>query len=159
MARGRRQAALERLIAQLIDFKELAAPRVKWEPMSADEDERLACVHIGSLFESYEPEWWGMPPCTALLCVPPPLRFSVSNGSFCYCKRRFALGAWRRFEIVESLRKLILISVLTAVSPNSIAYFNVALAVLWLSASSPTSSLWQTRLQTDCKSARSWSLG
>jgi hypothetical protein len=39
------------------------------------------------------------------------------------------LGAWCRFEILESLRKLILISVLTAVSPNSIAYFNVALAV------------------------------
>jgi hypothetical protein len=34
-----------------------------------------------------------------------------------------------RFEILESLRKLILISVLTAVSPSSIAYFNVALAV------------------------------
>jgi hypothetical protein len=51
-------AALERLIAQLIDFEELAVPRVKWDPKSADEGERLACAHIGSLFESYEPEWW-----------------------------------------------------------------------------------------------------
>jgi hypothetical protein len=34
-----------------------------------------------------------------------------------------------RFDVLESLRKLILISVLTAVSENSIAYFNVALAV------------------------------
>ena len=39
------------------------------------------------------------------------------------------LGSWCRFEILEILRKLILIAVLTAVSPNSIAYFNVALAV------------------------------
>jgi hypothetical protein len=39
------------------------------------------------------------------------------------------LGPWCRFEILEILRKLILIGVLTAVSPNSIAYFNVALAV------------------------------
>jgi hypothetical protein len=39
------------------------------------------------------------------------------------------LVALGRFDILESLRKLILISVLTAVSPNSIAYFNVALAV------------------------------
>jgi hypothetical protein len=39
------------------------------------------------------------------------------------------LGGWHRFEIFEILRKLILISMLTAVAPNSIAYFNVALAV------------------------------
>jgi hypothetical protein len=44
-------------------------------------------------------------------------------------QKAFRAWCWHRFEIVESLRKLILISMLTAVSPNSIAYFNVALAV------------------------------
>jgi hypothetical protein len=44
-------------------------------------------------------------------------------------KRRSVFGGWHRFEIFEILRKLILISMLTAVAPNSIAYFNVALAV------------------------------
>ena len=34
-----------------------------------------------------------------------------------------------RFEVLECLRKLVLIGVLTAVAPNSIAYFSVALAV------------------------------
>ena len=57
-------AALERLIDQLIDFEELAVPRVKWDPESADAGERLACAHIGSLFESYEPEWWWYASCT-----------------------------------------------------------------------------------------------
>ncbi len=51
-------AALERRIAELIDSEELAVPRVKWDSESADEGERLACAHIGSMFESYEPDYW-----------------------------------------------------------------------------------------------------
>jgi hypothetical protein len=51
-------AALERRIAELIDSEELAVPKVKWDPKSADEVERRACAEIGSLFDAYEPEWW-----------------------------------------------------------------------------------------------------
>ncbi len=75
-------AALERLTAQLIDFEELAVPRVKWDPESADKGERLACAHIGSLFESYEPEWWWYASYPTGCFVQPPFRFSASNGSF-----------------------------------------------------------------------------
>jgi len=51
-------AALETFLEQLIDSEELAVPKVKWDPKSADEVERRACAEIGSLFDAYEPEWW-----------------------------------------------------------------------------------------------------
>ena len=73
-------AALERHIAELIDFEELAVPRLKWDPQSADEGERLACAHIGSLFESYAPKWWWYASCGSARVLP-PFRFAASDGS------------------------------------------------------------------------------
>ena len=73
-------AALERHIAELIDFEELAVPRLKWDPQSADEGERLACAHIGSLFESYAPKWWWYASCGSARVLP-PFRFAEFDGS------------------------------------------------------------------------------
>ncbi len=66
---GALAAALETLVAELMDSEDLAVPRVRWDPQSADAGERLACAHIGSLFESYEPEWWWY--ASLIRLVPP----------------------------------------------------------------------------------------
>merc|ERR1711939_1293112 len=51
-------AQLEKHIDKLLADGNLALSLVSWDPESSDEDEKLACSRLSSLFVLYEPYYW-----------------------------------------------------------------------------------------------------
>lgn len=87
---------LDSCIIGMVQREELALPVMCWDPDSSNQQEKNACMRLGTVFVLYEPQYW-----------------------------------W--WEIVETLRKLVLISVLTVVNADAASYLWMAFLVSFLS--------------------------